>query len=468
MKWIPHGYQKRTARFIVEKPKAAVWLDMGLGKTVSTLTAISVLQDRLESRAALVVAPLRVCQLTWPDEVAKWDHLKHLRVSSIIGEAKEREAACRAQADIYLINYENLIWLYSKMAAKMKSAPWDMLVLDEASKMKNPTSRRFKILKPHLSTFSRVVELTGTPAPQSYEDLWSQVFLLDRGERLGTYITHYRDQYFRSVDPNGYKLVMVQGAKEKIERKIQDLVLCMKAEDYLEMPKLIENIVEVPLPEEARKQYKKLEEEMYLVLDASEGKAVEALNAASLSSKLRQMTSGAIYDPQKLNEDGNPVGERTWHDVHSAKLEAVDDIIEEANGQPVMVVYEFQSELARLLAKYPKAPWIGGGSKGNVKTIETAWTRGEIPILLVHPASVGHGLNLQYGGHIQVWTSGTWSLELDDQTVARLYRQGQTKPVIVHRLVCPKTVDEVVVKAIREKTTGQANLVAALKAARPS
>ncbi len=461
MKFVPHPYQSTALAHLKAHPSAALLLDMGLGKTVVALTAIADLIDGLDLGAVLVVAPLRVVQMTWPEEIAKWDHTRHLKVSRVLGVQKERERALTEPADIYLMNYENVIWLaewLSKNGSK-RPAPFDMIVWDESSKMKSWAARRFKMIKPYLPTFKRHAILTGTPSPKSYLDLWSQYYLLDQGARLGKFITHYRDRHFEQ-GYDGWTYTLRGGHSKQIERAISDITLCLKAKDYLKMPKLIKNRVEVALPPKTVKQYKELEREMFLKLDSGE---IEAMNAAALSNQCRQFVGGAVYKEQLFTPEGKPILPRVWHTVHNAKIDALADIIEDAQGSPVLVAFEFKHELARLRARWARAPMIvGGTSERDAAKAKAAWNSGTVPVMLVHPASVGHGLNLQAGGHILVWFTLTWSLELYEQTVARLYRQGQSQPVVVHSLVCRGTVDEAVAASIAGKAKGQAALISAL------
>lgn len=476
MKFVPHGYQKRGIKHILSNPYCAEFLDMGLGKTPITLSAISILLDRCQSHGVLIVAPKRVCELTWPTEIRKWDHTKHLTWTQIIGsplskkirrkgkeiDTKPSERALHSLSltkDVYLVNYELLPEL-AKWMATQKVCPWDMIVWDESSKMKSAASRRFKFMKPVLGKFSRGVLLSGTPAPQSYEDLWSQFYLLDRGERLGPFVSHFRDRYFNTVDRYGYIKVLKHGAKETIEKKISDITLCLQASDYLKMPKLIHNVIEVPLSPKMRKQYDEFEREMFLRLESDDD--IEALNAASLSAKCRQFTSGAIYKERKLNEKGEPIGKREWMPLHDAKMDALEELVEAQCGKPLLVAYEFKHELERFLKKFPKAVWLGGNA--DTKKIEKQWTAGKIPLMIAHPASVGHGLNLQYGGHTLAFISGTWSLELYEQIICRFYRQGQRYPVMVHHLRVPKTIDDAVGLSNSRKARTQRELLDVLKA----
>jgi SNF2 family DNA or RNA helicase len=478
VKFTPHNYQLKGVKHALQNEYCAEFLDMGLGKTVITLTAIATLLDRCKVRGVLIVAPKRVCDITWPTEIRKWDHTRRLTHIQILGSPTAKEikrgnkvvttrpsatalSALSSVRDIYLANYEILPSLAVWMAAQ-KTIPWDMIVWDESSKMKSASSRRFKLMKPVLGRFSRGMLLSGTPAPQSYEDLWSQFYLLDGGERLGQFVSHFRDRYFQTVDRYGYIKKLRPGSATTIERKIQDITLCLKAEDYLSMPKLVHTVVDVPLSSKLRDQYEKFEEEMFIQLESGDG--VEALNAASLSSKCRQFTSGAIYKAREIDEQGKPIGPKEWSEVHEAKMDALEEVIDGACGNPVLVAYEFQHELARLQKRWPKATWLGGSA--DAAKIVRDWDAGKIQVLIAHPASIGHGLNLQYGGNRLVFTSGTWSLELYEQTICRFYRQGQTKPVLVYHLRVPRTADVAVGTAIGRKAKSQAALLAALKAYR--
>ncbi len=443
MKYIPHDYQEYAKDWIIEKEKSGLLLDMGLGKSIITLTAIDDLMfDYFEISKVLVIAPLRVAESTWDEEINKWDHLKGLRLSKILGSEKERIKGLYAQADIYIINRENVVWLVDKLKS---SWDFDMIVIDEISSFKSHKSQRFKALRKVRPLVNRIVGLTGTPSPNGLIDLWSQVYLLDGGERLGKTITGYRDRYFLPDKRNqhiifSYKLK--EEAEDRIYEKIEDICISMKAKDYLNLPERINNIVSVTLKD--KEKYKKLERD--LLLELEEGDIV-ANNAAGLTNKLLQFANGAIYD-----EDGDVTI------IHDDKLNALDDLIEAANGKPVLVFYSFIHDKDRIKARYK-----------NAKILKTAedikkWNKGEIEILLAHPASAGHGLNLQSGGHIIIWFGLTWSLELYMQANARLDRQGQKETVIIHHLVAKDTVDEDVIKALENKEIGQEALLQAVKA----
>lgn len=459
MKWTPHRYQEVARKHERDHPSAAEFLDMGLGKTVITLSALDDLIAGLNIRSALVVGPIRVIEDVWPVEVKKWDHLKHLKCVLIRGSPAQRKAALRQKGHIYLINYELLPWLVDELRKLIKKRiplPFQQVVLDESSKMKSPKAKRFKkfkLIRPHVKR--GVWLLTGTPRPNSDLDLWAQLYCCDMGKRLGPHFGMFRDRWF-NFNQYTYELTQKPGASKQIRKRISDICLSMRSEDYLELPRLVENVVNVRMPAKAMRQYREFEKEFFLELMDTE---VEAFNSASLSMKCRQMTSGAVYQDQ---EEGERKKDRKWTKMHDAKMQAVQDIVEDAQGEPIIIVYEFKHELARLRKMFPKAPWIGGGSKNASKTIRD-WNKGKLPVLFIHPASVGHGVNLQFGGHTMVWTSMTWSLELFQQMYKRLHRQGQAKPVIMHMLVVPGTVDEDVRAALRAKHEGQASLLKALR-----
>ncbi|MDQ1088591.1 DEAD/DEAH box helicase [Siphonobacter sp. SORGH_AS_1065] len=465
MKYVPHQYQEHATRHIIENEAvqlcggAGLFLEMGLGKTVATLTAINELMyDRFEVNKVLVIAPLRVALHTWPKEVEQWDHLKHLRVSVCIGTEKKRKDALRADADVYTINRENVPWLVAYLQS-LGRWPFDMVVIDELSSFKDPQSGRFKALKTARPLFKRIVGLTGTPAPNTLIDLWSQLYLLDRGERLGKTIGKYRESYFTPGRRNGhvvYEYLLEEGDEilgkdinqKAIYEKVEDICLSMKAEDWLTLPPLINNHVSLDMPSELRAKYKKFERDS--VLQLADADDISSVSAASLSGKLTQFSNGAVYD-----EDKN------YHELHKLKIEALADILEAANGQPVLCFYRFKSDVERIM-KYLKA------YKPYVLTKDVAdldkWNRGEIPFLLAHPASAGHGLNMQHGGNHLVWFGLPWSLELYQQAVARLHRQGQKKSVINTWITCTGTIEEDIIKALDRKAAGQNELMKALKA----
>lgn len=452
MKYTPHAYQVHTTEHILETPGAGVFLEMGLGKTVSTLTAINeILYNRLENYKVLVVAPLRVAQEVWAAEGAKWDHLKHLSFSLVLGDQAKRVKALQAKADIYVINRENLPWL---IALYGSAFPFDWVILDELSSFKDNSARRFKELRKVLPRIRKVTGLTGTPAPNGLMGLWSQVYLLDRGKRLGETITRYRDKYFNKKPYGfGYTLrtedknsVFGEGIYEKeIFDNIKDICVSMKAADYLTLPRRIDNTVTVTMDPATKKAYNDFERTQVLRME----KEITAVNAGVLCNKLLQFANGAVYDENQ-----------TYHEVHNLKLAALEEIIEEANGESVLVAYNFRSDLERI-NKYLKH-YKPRALKSNADFAD--WNAGRIQVGTIHPASGGHGLNLQYGGHIIAWFGKNWSLELDAQLPARLHRQGQIKPVIVHDIICAGTMDLDVIAALRSKETVQAALMSAVKA----
>lgn len=449
MKYIPHEYQKTAYEFILSHKKVGLMLDMGLGKTVIALTAINELMfNRFEVSRVLVIAPKRVAEDTWSRESEKWDHTKHFRVAKILGTSSEREFAIRSDADIYVVNRENVKWLVDYFRKK-RNWPYDMVVIDELSSFKSNSSQRFKSLKTVMPLVKRVIGLTGTPTPNGLMDLWPQIYLLDRGERLGKTITGYRDRYFIPGQRNGYTVfnwTPKPEAETVIQNKISDICISMVAKDYLNLPERIDNIVEIKLSDKEFKVYKDFEREQLLEFD--EESAVVALTAATVSNKLLQMANGSVYDTEK----------NIVH-IHDRKLEALEDILEFSQG-PVLVFYNFKHDYERLMKKFANI---------NPRTLNTSadisdWNNGKIKLLLAHPASVGHGLNIQAGGNVIVWFGLTWSLELYQQANARLYRQGQTKNVIIHHLVTKGTIDEDVMKALKRKDTGQSALLESIKA----
>lgn len=446
-----HNYQRYTVDFILNHPASGCFLDMGLGKTVSTLTAINrLMYEDLEINKVLVIAPKRVAEDTWTKEVEKWDHLKHLRVSRVLGTESQRKAALKSDADIYVINRENVCWLVAQYRG---SLPFDMLVIDELSSFKSPKAQRFKSLRLVRPQFSRVVGLTGTPAPNGIIDLWSQIYLLDQGERLEKTVSKYRQKYFRPGRSNGqvvFDYKILDGSDKVIYQKISDICVSMKAEDYLELPPRMDHTIEVSLAETVREQYSEFEkDEVLRLVDRDEESAISAANAAALSNKLLQFSNGAIYD-----------ADREVHELHEAKLEALEEIVEAANGEPVLVFYSFRHDISRIKRKlkaYHPRELV------NSKDIDD-WNAGKIQVLLAHPAGAGHGLNLQKGGNIIVWFGLTWSLELYQQACARLYRQGQVRPVQIYHLQAKGTMDEDVMKAISGKADKQEALMQAVKA----
>lgn len=436
-----HDYQNKAIDFIKATPSCGLWVDMGLGKTVTTLTAIGDLLDSFEVGRVLIIAPLRVATHTWPSEITNWKHTRHLTFDVLTGSPDQRLRKLYGNAEIHIINRELVAWLVTTLGKKW---PYDMVVIDESSSFKSSKAQRFKALKKVLPVIDRMVQLTGTPASNGLMDVWPQVYLLDKGERLGRTFSGFRNRYFMS-DYMGYNWTPRQGTEEQIYDKLQDICMTLSAEDYLELPERMDNIIPLELSPKATKQYRELEKEFLLELEQD---TVEALNAAALTMKLLQFCNGAVY----TNEA------RDWEKVHDAKLEALDEIIQDSVGQPVLVAYNFKSDLARLKQKFPKAEVIGD----KADTIDR-WNAGEIPLLLAHPASAGHGLNLQKGGNIIVWFGLNWSLELYQQFNARLHRQGQDKPVIIHHLAVKDSIDISVLEALKGKYITQKALLDALK-----
>ena len=449
MKFVPHKYQEYAIQRIIETPYIALLLDMGLGKTVSTLTAIDQLLKDFEIIKPLVIAPLRVAENTWPAEIEKWDHLRHLKIAKMLGSVEQRRKALQTEADIYIINRENVEWLVRELGSKWG---FDMVVIDESSSFKNHQSKRFRALRRVRPMIKRIVALTGTPAPNSLMDLWAQIYLLDQGERLGKTITSFREKYFVPGARNGhivYNWREKEGAEERIYEVISDIVVSMKAEDWLELPEKIEQDVRLKLTGKPLELYKKLERDLLLEYEDAD---VVAQTAAVLSNKLLQMASGSVYDEQR--------GVKHIHDV---KLDQLEDDIEAANGKPVMVFYYYQHSLDRIMRRFPQARVLRKG-KGGSEDIR-AWNNDEIPLLCLHPKSAGHGLNLQ-GSSCQtlIWFDQIWSLEEYQQANARVYRQGLANRIIVRKYVVEGTMDEEAAEAIRRKETGQDALMEAVKA----
>ena len=444
MRFVPHRYQQKVIDHILSHRGTGVFLDMGLGKTAITLMAILMeVYDLLEINKVLIIAPKKVAEATWQDEAAKWEDFKGLRISAVLGTEKQRVRALAVDADIYIINRENTEWLVRYYNWKL---PFDMLVVDESTSFKDPKTRRWRALKKARACFKKVIILTGTPRPNSLMDLWAQMYLLDGGERLGRTITEYRGNYFKPDKQNGpivYSYQIRDEASEKeIYDKISDICISMKASDYLELPERLPPIeVPVVLDDKAKAAYKKMEKDCVLELQDRE---ITATAAAAVSNKLLQLANGAVYD-----DDGQVV------EVHRAKLAALKEIVE-ASGSPVLVFYNFRHDLFRIQDAFPEAR--------ELKTAEDIreWNAGKIPMLLAHPASAGYGLNLQAGGHTIVWYGLTWSLEQYLQANARLDRQGQKEPVIIHHLVTRGTIDEAVIQALNTKKKGQDAMMAAI------
>lgn len=450
MKYDPHDYQTYATNFILEHPIAAILLDMGLGKSVITLTAVNdLLFDSFEIHKVLVAAPLRVARDTWPAELEKWEHLHELTYSVAVGSEVQRKAALLQKADIYIINRENIEWLVEKSGLPFD---YDMLVVDELSSFKSYQAKRFRSLSSVRPKVNRVVGLTGTPSSNGLMDLWAEFRLLDMGKRLGRFITHFRSDYF-VPDKRNQQIVFSYkpkpGAEEAIYRLVSDITISMKSTDYLKMPECVLNEVPVRLSEEEMECYQTLKDDLILNLD---GQDIDAANAVGLSNKLTQMANGAVY-----GEDINVIA------IHERKLDALEDLIEAANGKPVLVAYWFKHDLSRIEDRLHKRH-IPFSKLDTVDSIKR-WNNGELPVALVHPASAGHGLNLQSGGSTLIWFGLTWSLELYQQTNARLWRQGQeSDTVVIHHLITKDTIDEKIMSALKKKDRTQSALIDAVKA----
>ena len=440
MKFLPHDYQKYAVEYIKSHPVTALFLDRGLG---TALTAIrDLMYDTFEVRRVLVVAPLRVARDTWPEEIRKWDHLKDLTCSVVVGNVAERRRALQQEADIYIVNRENLAWLYQNSCLD-----FDMVVLDELSSFKNHQSKRFRAMKALRPRVKRIVGLTGTPSGNGLMDLWAEFRILDMGKRLGKYISQYRNLYFQPDKRNGmvvYSYKPLPGAEEAIYHQIADITVSMKATDYLKMPELVSVAKEVSLSEKEKERYDELKKSLVLELPGGE---VTAANAASLTLKLSQMANGAIY-----TDDKDVVT------IHDRKLDALEDLVESANGKPVLVAYWFKHDKDRIRKRMEARELKESQDFAD-------WNEGKIPVALIHPASAGHGLNLQQGGSILVWFGLTWSMELYQQTNARLWRQGQqSRTVIIQHLVAKGTIDERILKVLKHKDGTQAALINAVNA----
>ena len=446
MKFKPHDYQAHTTQFIIDHPESAIFLGMGMGKTISTLTAVNdLIRNRFETQKVLVIAPIRVARDTWPTEIDKWDHLAGLTVSPIIGTAKQREAAANRRADIYTIGRENIPWVGKDHGSRW---PYDMVIIDELSSFKNPQAKRFKALKKVRPKIHRIVGLTGTPAPNSLLDIWAPFRLIDNGQRLGKYITHYRDQYFTPGRRNGtvvYNWNLRPGADQAIYDNIADITVSMRTTDYLQLPEATHQHITVQLPPKARKHIDTLKRDLVLDLDDD---TIDAANAATLSLKLQQLSGGAIY-----NETGD-----NYITIHDEKIQALAELVDQAQGNPMLVCFWFKHERDRILDAIPGARVL------DTQQDFHDWNNGDIPVALIHPASAGHGLNLQAGGHIMVWFTTPWSLELYEQANARLHRQGQTEPVSIIHIDTADSIDQTVHQALTRKDTTQQALITAVKA----
>lgn len=444
MKYNPHSYQEYAIKFIESHPISALFLDMGLGKTSITLTAVNeLLFDSFEVRKVLVIAPLRVARNTWCDEIKKWDQLNNIKYSIAVGTEKERISALNEKADIYIINRENVDWLVNKSEYKFD---FDMVVIDELSSFKNHQSKRFKSLMKIRPKVKRIVGLTGTPSSNGLMDLFAEFKVLDLGERLGYFIGQYRNTYFKPDKTNGaivYSYKPLPNAEDSIYEKISDITVSMKASEYLKMPELVISNYKVELSDNEKKQYDEMKKN--LICEIKNGE-ITVSNAGSLSNKLSQFANGAVYDD-----------EQNIVEIHSRKLDALEDIIESMNGKPLLVAYWYKHDLQRIKKRF------------DVREIKTGkdiadWNKGKIPVALIHPASAGYGLNLQQGGSTLVWFGLTWSLELYQQTNGRLYRQGQKNTVVIQHIVTKGSIDEQILKALERKNKTQEDLIEAVKA----
>lgn len=446
----PHQYQQFCINQVIEKKAVGLFLDMGLGKTIITLSAINDLKyGRFEVRKALVIAPKKVAEATWQREAAKWDSVKHLRFSTVLGSEAKRIRQLNTPADVYIINRENVVWLVDHYK---NDWPFDMVIIDESSSFKSHKAKRFKALAAIRNHISRIVELTGTPSPNGLNDLWAQVYLLDQGERLGKYYTGFRNRYFepgkRSRDVI-YSYDPKDGAESAVMAKISDICISLKAEDYLQLPDVVYDDVPIVLDSKAARAYEELERKMILELDNQE--VIDVTSAAALSNKLQQLANGAVYDSDK-----------NWHEIHDCKIEAFKELIEQLSGKSALVFYNFKHDLIRIEAALAKSKLRVRRFEGPQE--EADWNAGKIDILLAHPASTAYGLNLQEGGNHVVWFGLNWSLELYQQANKRLHRQGQKQKVIIHHLICEGTRDDDLLDALAEKDKAQEYVLQSLKA----
>lgn len=471
--WVPHAYQKKAVKFLLEHGGGALFLDPGLGKTAIALAALKILKKQGLCSKTLLIAPLRVCYNVWPAEIKKWLDFNYFKISIIHGPKKEE--ALKAEADIYIVNPEGLDWLLqiekskglsgrTKVALdvrRWKNFGFDTLIVDELSKFKHVNTIRFKALKQVLGTFSRRWGLTGSPAPNGLLDLFGQCFILDQGNALGPYITYYRMKYFVQ-SYNGFEWTLREGADQEIYTRLKPLALRMAAEDYLEMPELVENNIRVLLPDEAMRIYNDLERDL---LTQIKERTVVASNAAVASGKCRQVANGGLYYEPSMDGLFKKKEKREWIDLHEAKLDAVEELVEELQGSPLLVAYDFKHDLARLQKRFKGAPFIGGGlSEREVGKLIAGWNAGKIPVLFGHPQSVAHGLNLQGSGYHICWHSLPWDYELYDQFIRRLRRQGsKAKQIFSHHIIAAKTIDEAVLVALKSKRRGQDALFTALR-----
>lgn len=437
-----HGYQERMIEFWKAQKRAALFVFMGAGKSATTLTAVTDLLDGFSVDKVLIIAPLRVANSVWKQECEQWEHLKHLKVSVCTGSERNRLAALQTSADIYTINRENVKWLVDHYGKKW---PFDCVIIDESSSFKNASSQRFKALKKVAPLTNYMLLLTGTPSPNSLLELWPQLYLIDFGERLGRTMTGFKQRFFES-DYMGYNWTIKEGSQDKIHKLIEDKCLSMTAGDYLELPERIDIVEKLTLPTKVKRQYDDFEKEMFIEFEASEG--VEALNAAALANKLLQFANGCVYVDDLKN----------YQEIHKVKLDALAELIEANESENILVAYNYKSDLERLVKRFPDAQLLDK----EQATIDN-WNAGNTKLLLAHPASAGHGLNIQRGGSLIVWFGLNWSLELYQQFNARLHRQGQQKPVRIVHLVCEDTIDERVLQVLSDKDATQNKLIQALK-----
>lgn len=450
MLWNPHTYQLNAAKFLLERGSGQLWLDPGLGKTSVVLQVIKTLFFAKSIKKVLVVAPLRPCYAVWPVEIKLWDNFNMLSCSVLHGPNKDK--LITDQSTIHVINFEGLQWLSRTLRKLGMAFPYDLLVIDEISYLKNTRTQRFKTLVPMLDHFKRRFGLTGSPAPNSLMDIFGPQLAIDRGASLGRFITHFRTEYFYQTGYGGYTWAIKPEAEDKIYAKLADKVLRMSATDYLDLPELVINKVYVTLPDKVMKVYKDLEDKLMVSIDDG---SVTALNAAVAVGKCQQIANGAVYID---NTD------REYKELHDEKIIAVQDIVEELSGKPCIIGYHFQHDLKRLRKAFPLAPIIGSGMTGaELNSIIDRWSAGEFPVLLAHPQSAGHGLNLQAVGHAVIWFSNTWSLEIYDQFIRRLWRQGQRNNIVVHQIIAKKTIDEAIIAAISRKDGTQQALMNAIR-----
>lgn len=435
-----HEYQEKTISFFKREKRCAAFLDMGMGKTTTTLTAVSDLLDGFDVNKVLIIAPLRVANSVWKQEAQQWRHLKHLVVSVCTGPVKNRISSLHADSDIFTINRENVPWLVEFYGKKW---PFDCVVIDESSSFKNASSKRFKSLKKVMPLTTHTVLLTGTPSPNGLLDLWPQLYLIDFGERLGRTMTGYKKRFFEA-DYMGYNWTIKNGSADKIQKLVKDKCLSMSAEDYLQLPERIDLVERVHLPKKVLAAYKDFEKTLFADF---EGLDVEAMSAAVLANKLLQWCNGALY----IDDDKN------WQEIHTVKLDALEELIDVNQGENILIAYNYKTDLERLKARFTNAAVLDK----DQSTIDN-WNAGNIPLLLAHPASTGHGLNIQHGGSVIIWFGLNWSLELYQQFNARLHRQGQPKPVRVVHIVVDGCIDERVMSILGDKAATQKSLIKSL------